>query len=64
MGKGLSVLRKEGFEVRSGSYIANYTILSYLIKFPLFSYKYVNVPVQIELLQLSISKKYRTAESL
>ena len=55
---------RERFEVRSGSYIANYTILSYLIKYPLFSYKYVNVPVQIELLQLSKSKSYRTAEGL
>ena len=70
LGKELSVLRsvrsvpREGFEVRSGSYIANYTILSYLIKYPLFCYKYVNVPVQIELLQLSKSKSYRTAEGL
>ena len=55
---------KLGFEVRSGSYIANYIILSYLIKYPLFSYKYVNVPVQIDLLQLSLSKTYRTVEGL
>ena len=50
--------------MRSGNYLANYTILSYLIKYPLFSYKYVNVPVQIDLLQLSLSKTYRTVEGL
>nr|YP_010170380.1 LAGLIDADG homing endonuclease [Phanerochaete carnosa]QRZ60362.1 LAGLIDADG homing endonuclease [Phanerochaete carnosa] len=54
----------EGFEVRSGSYLANYTVLSYLIQYPLFSYKYINVPVQIELLRLSMSKSYRTTEGL
>lgn len=50
--------------MRSGSYLANYTILSYLIKYPLFSYKYVNVPVQIELLRLSLNKTYRTPDGL
>ena len=54
----------EGFEVRSGNYLANYTILSYLIKYPLFSYKYVNVQVQIELLRLSLHKSYRTLDGL
>jgi len=38
------------YEVRSGNYISNYIILSYLLKFPLFSYQYRAVPVQIELL--------------
>jgi len=28
------------YEVRSGNYISNYIILSYLLKFPLLSYKY------------------------
>jgi len=28
------------YEVRSGNYISNYIILSYLLKFPLFSYKF------------------------
>jgi len=28
------------YEVRSANYISNYTILSYLLKYPLFSYKY------------------------
>ena len=56
LGKRVST---EGFEVRSGSYLANYTILSYLIKYPLFSYKYVR-----EVLRLSLNKSYRTPEGL
>ena len=40
---------EQGFEVRSGSFIANYIILSYLIQFPLFSYKYKTVPIQIKI---------------
>jgi hypothetical protein len=52
-------LQENSYEVRSGSYISNYIILSYLLKFPLFSYKFRAVPVQIELLQLSINKNYK-----
>jgi len=33
------------YKVRSGNYISNYIILSYLLKFPLFSYKYRAVQV-------------------
>jgi hypothetical protein len=47
------------YEVRSANYISNYTLLSYLLKYPLFSYKYREVPVQLELLQLSKSKGYK-----
>ena len=46
--------------MRSGSYLANYIILSYLIKYPLFSYKYVHAQGKIELLRLSLNKSYRT----
>ena len=35
------------YEVRSANYISNYTILSYLLKYPLFSYKFRSVPVQL-----------------
>ncbi len=52
------------FEVRSGSYNANYIILSYLIQYPLLSYKYSNVPIQIELLRLTKSKSYKSVEGL
>lgn len=50
---------ERSYEVRSGSYISNYIILSYLLKYPLFSYKFKAVPVQIVLLQLSKSKEYK-----
>lgn len=36
------------FGVRTGSYLANYIALSYLIQYPLLSYKYSKVPVQLE----------------
>lgn len=35
------------FGVRTGSYLANYIALSYLIQYPLLSYKYSKVPVQL-----------------
>ena len=50
--------------MRSGSYLANYIILSYLIKYPLFSYKYVHAQGKIELLRLSLHKSYRTLDGL
>lgn len=57
-------LRKSGYrelsyEVRTSNYVANYTLLSYLIQFPLFSYKYLAVVVQIECLQLSVNREYK-----
>jgi len=51
------------FEVRSGSYISNYILLSYLINYPLFSYKFKAIPVQVELLQLSKSRNYKLMPS-
>jgi LAGLIDADG endonuclease len=47
------------YEVRSANYISNYTVLSYLLKYPLFSYKYRAVTVQLELLKLSKNKNYK-----
>jgi hypothetical protein len=47
------------YEVRSSNYLSNYTILSYLLKYPLFSYKYREVEVQLELLKLSKNKNYK-----
>lgn len=52
------------YEVRSANYISNYTILSYLLKYPLFSYKYRAVPVQLELLKLSKNKNYKLTDGL
>jgi hypothetical protein len=52
------------YEVRSANYISNYTILSYLLKYPLFSYKYREVPVQLELLKLSKNKNYKLINGL
>lgn len=50
---------EKAFEVRSGSYIANYIITSYLLKYPLFSYKYLGIDVFTQLLQLSKNKNYK-----
>nr|QKS32173.1 LAGLIDADG endonuclease [Sphaerobolus stellatus] len=55
---------EKSYEVRTGSYISNYILLSYLINYPLFSYKFRAVPVQIELLQMSISKEYKLDSGL
>lgn len=53
-----------GYELKSGGINSNYIINSYLMQYPLFSYKYTNVSVNIELLKLSINKKHKTIEGL
>lgn len=52
------------FGVRTGSYLANYLVLSDLIQYPLLSYKSAKVPVQLELLRLSKSKLHKSEEGL
>lgn len=52
------------YEVRSANYISNYTILSYLLKYPLFSYKYRETVVQLELLKLSKNRNYKKINGL
>lgn len=56
--------RELAFGVRTGSYLANYLVLSYLSQYPLLSYKYSKVPVQLELLRLSKSKLHKSEEGL
>jgi len=56
--------KEESYEVRTANYISNYTILSYLTQYPLFSYKYINVAVQLKLLRLSANKNYKHANGL
>jgi hypothetical protein len=56
--------KEESYEVRTANYISNYTILSYLIQYPLFSYKYKEVSVQLELLRLSKNKNYKRTDGL
>lgn len=51
-----------GYELKSGGINSNYIINSYLMQYPLFSYKYTGALVNIELLQLSIYKKHKTIE--
>lgn len=55
---------EQSYEVRSANFISNYTILSYLLKYPLFSYKYKEILVQIELLRLSLNKYYKKENGL
>jgi len=62
-------LRKNGltessYEVRYDNYISNFILLSYLLKYPLFSYKYLNLSVQINLLRLSLNKNYKLSNGL
>lgn len=48
------------YVVISHNYLSNYIILSYLLKYPLLTYKYTNISVQIELLKLTESKLYKS----
>ena len=59
-----SGLTESAYEVRSANYISNYTILSYLLQYPLFSYKYLNINVQLNLLRLSLNKNYKLSNGL
>jgi hypothetical protein len=59
-----SGLTESAYEVRSANYISNYTILSYILQYPLFSYKYLNINVQLDLLRLSLNKNYKLSNGL
>jgi len=48
-----------GYRVRTGSYISNYILVSYLIQFPMFTYKHNSTYVFAQLLQLTDSKAYK-----
>jgi hypothetical protein len=54
----------KSYEVRSGSYISNYIIISYLLKHPLFGYKFSSVYAYVELLQLTKNKEYKLESGL
>lgn len=55
---------ESNYEVRFANYIANYTILSYLLKYPLFSYKFRWISIQLKLLRLSKNKNYKLVGGL
>jgi hypothetical protein len=67
---GLKEYIDKSYEVRSGSYRAlwgpatNYIIISYLLKYPLFGYKFSAVYVYVELLQLTKNKEYKLESGL
>lgn len=56
--------RELAYVTISHNYIANYIVLSYLLKYPLLTYKYTNIPVQIELLRLTESKLYKSKNGI
>ncbi len=47
------------YAVRTGSYIANYILISYLLQYPLLGYKYHSPIAFSSLLQLSVSKAHK-----
>jgi hypothetical protein len=55
---------EKSYEVRSGSDIANYIIISYLLKYPLFGYKFSAIQVYVELLKLTKNKEYKLDSGL
>lgn len=59
----LQKIIEQGYLVRTAKILSNYIIISYIINFPLFTYKYVCVPVFIELYRLQISKEYKNLEA-
>lgn len=55
---------EESYKVRTANYLSNYIILSYLIQYPLYSYKYLNAIAQLELLKLSKNKEYKNTDGI
>ena len=60
--KFINRLRKTGnieraFEVRTTNYISNYIIVSYFLKYPLYSYKYNNIEIFKFLIQIYKSRQ-------
>ena len=47
------------YVVITQNYLSNYIILSYLLKYPLLTYKFTNIPVQIKILRLVESKLHK-----
>lgn len=55
---------EKGYLVRTAKILSNYIMSSYFLKYPLFSYKYVCLPVFIELYDIQVNKKYKILETL
>ena len=57
-------IRELGYVVISQNYLSNYIILSYLLKYPLLTYKFSQVPVLLELLKLSQSNLHKNDKGI
>lgn len=53
--------RELAYLVRTVKYQSNYAMLSYLLQYPLFTYKYNSPPVYALILQLSESKAHKNS---
>lgn len=62
--KRFNSIIKQGYLVRTANILSNYTIISYLIYFPLFTHKYVCVFVFIDLYRLQVSKEYKNSGAI
>jgi len=49
--------------LRTENWNSKYILISYFLKFPLYSYKYSSVPVFVNLLQISVNKKLGVKEN-
>jgi hypothetical protein len=52
------------YQVRTNSFISKYILISYLLKFPMFSYKYKATFVFSNLIKSTLNKDYRNSEGL
>jgi len=51
--------RELGYLVRTAKYTSNYAMISYLLQYPLFTYKYACPPVYARILQLGNTKEHK-----
>ena len=55
-------VRELGYLVRTAKYNSNYAMISYLLQYPLFSYKYRSPEVLASILRLSLSKAHKSPD--
>ncbi len=65
----LNIQRNSGYleqalRWRTTSYLAKYILLSYLIQYPLFTYKYTAVDAYLQLLRMFDSKEYKSIDKV
>lgn len=55
---------EQAYQVRTSTFVSKYILISYLFKFPMFSYKYKAIFVFSNLIKATLNKNYRNSDGL